>query len=58
MRMAAVAARLRQNRVECPLGRYKIEPNDAGVGQAFFKLRRNLGKACSSTSTFTRRPTG
>ena len=56
MRIAAVAARLRQQRIErAALRRRKIEPDDACVGQALFKRRAGSpAKACSSTSTLHR----
>ena len=42
MRIAAVAARARQQRVECDSARRrKIEPDDGGVGQAFCQLGQN-----------------
>ena len=45
MRIAAVAARARQQRVECASPRRrKIEPDDAGVGQALFQRGQNLRK--------------
>ncbi len=45
MRIAAVAACARQQRVECASsGRRKIEPDDAGVGQALFQRGQNVRK--------------
>ena len=46
MRIAAVAARLRQQQVKrASLGRGKIEPHDGCVRQAFFKRWQNLRKS-------------
>ena len=46
MRIAAVAARLRQQQVKrSSLGRGKIEPHDGCVRQAFFKRWQNLRKS-------------
>ncbi len=55
VRVAAIAAARRQQRVECGASRRReIEPDDAGVRQtACPAAGRTAAKACSTTSTFT-----